>query len=70
LYCGEFNLLKVTKLELNEVLILEYDFREDHRGRTMKLFSDQELKEVGIDTEFVEESLYCIAKKGMTNFAA
>jgi dTDP-4-dehydrorhamnose 3,5-epimerase len=55
---------KVTQLELKEVLVFEYDSKEDNRGTSYKNFSKQELEDVGISTEFVEETLYCPTKKG------
>lgn len=57
-------MIKVTQLDLKEVLVLEYDSKEDNRGTSYKLFSKAELEGVGIFTEFVEETLYSIAKKG------
>jgi len=57
-------MIKVTSLDLKEVLVLEYESTEDSRGTTYKLFSKMELEEAGIFTEFVEEILYCPARKG------
>jgi len=57
-------MLKVTKLDLEDVLVLEYDIKEDNRGISHRSFSKRELDEVGIKTEFVEEILYCTKKKG------
>lgn len=57
-------MLKVTPTELNEVLILEYEPRDDSRGVVYKNYSKKELEEAGITTEFVEEYLYCPSKKG------
>jgi len=57
-------MLKVTKLDLEDVLVLEYDIKEDNRGISYRSFSKRELDEVGIKTEFVEEILYCTKKKG------
>ncbi|MGH4119522.1 dTDP-4-dehydrorhamnose 3,5-epimerase family protein [Clostridium sp.] len=57
-------MIKVTRLDIEEVLVLEYDFKEDNRGTSYKIFSKEELEEVGIFTEFVEEFLYCPVKKG------
>jgi dTDP-4-dehydrorhamnose 3,5-epimerase len=57
-------LLKVIPTELHEVLILEYEPKEDARGPVFKNFSKKELERAGILTEFVEEYLYCPAKKG------
>lgn len=56
--------MKVTEMELKEVLILEYDSREDNRGSSHILFSKKEWEDAGIHTEFTEEILYCPAKKG------
>lgn len=41
--------------ELHEVLILEYESKEDARGPVYKNFSREELEQAGIFTEFVEE---------------
>jgi dTDP-4-dehydrorhamnose 3,5-epimerase len=57
-------LINVTPLDLNEVLVLEYDVKEDNRGSSFRLFSKKELESVGIYTEFVEEILNRPAKKG------
>lgn len=58
------NLLKVKHTELTEVLILDYEPREDIRGIVYKNYSKKELNEAGITMDFVEEYLYCPAKKG------
>ncbi|HWT27160.1 MAG TPA: dTDP-4-dehydrorhamnose 3,5-epimerase family protein, partial [Mobilitalea sp.] len=60
----EVNMIKVTHLELKEVLVLEYDMKIDNRGPSYKLFSEIELEEAGIHTKFIEEILYCPEKKG------
>lgn len=57
-------MLKVTQLDLKEVLVLEYDSQEDNRGTSYKQFSKKELENVGIFTEFIEEILYSPSKKG------
>ena len=57
-------MISVTKMSIEEVLLLEYDAKEDNRGVTYKNFSKRELEAVGISTEFVEERLYCIKKSG------
>jgi len=56
-------MINVTQLGLKEVLVLEYDFKEDNRGTSYRLFSKRELEDVGIFTEFVEEILYSPVKK-------
>jgi dTDP-4-dehydrorhamnose 3,5-epimerase len=56
-------MLKVSKLDLEDVLILEYDIKEDNRGISHRTFSRREFDEAGIKTEFIEEILYCIKKK-------
>jgi len=56
--------IKITQLDLREVLVLEYEAKEDNRGFSYKLFSKRELEDVGIFTEFIEETLYCPMKKG------
>jgi dTDP-4-dehydrorhamnose 3,5-epimerase len=57
-------MLKIISTDLEEVLILEYESRDDKRGIVHKNFSKRDLEEVGITTEFVEEYLYCPEKKG------
>lgn len=57
-------MLKVTQLELKEILVLEYETKVDNRGMSYRTFSRQELEGVGISTEFIEETLYCPIKKG------
>ncbi len=57
-------MIKVSKLELEEILVLEYEVKEDHRGQAIKRFSKDALEKVGICVEFVEESIYCAKKKG------
>ena len=57
-------MLNVTKLNIPEVLLLEYGSKEDNRGISYTNFSKRELEGIGITTEFVEERLYCIKKAG------
>lgn len=57
-------MLKVITTELKEVLILEYETRDDNRGTVYKNYSKKDLEEVGITVEFVEEYLYCPTKIG------
>jgi len=57
-------MLKVTKLAIEDVWVLEYAIKEDNRGTSFRYSSKKELAKVGIFTEFVEEILYCPRKKG------
>jgi dTDP-4-dehydrorhamnose 3,5-epimerase len=57
-------MLKVTKLEIEDVLILEYEVVVDNRGTKQANFSKRELEKAGIHTEFIEEMLYVPQKKG------
>jgi len=57
-------MLNVTKMKIQEVLLLKYDIKEDNRGISYRNFSKRELEAIGITTEFVEERLYCIKKSG------
>lgn len=57
-------MIKITKLDLPEILVLEYDIDKDNRGAAYKNFSKKELQSIGINVEFVEESVYCPVKKG------
>lgn len=45
-------MLKVTKLELEEVLVLEYPKKEDYRAISSRSFSKRELDQIGIKTEY------------------
>jgi dTDP-4-dehydrorhamnose 3,5-epimerase len=55
--------IKLTKLDIEDVLVLEYDIKEDNRGISYDYYSKRELEKIGIHTDFVEEILYCPAKK-------
>lgn len=57
-------MLKVTPTDLPEVLVLEYEKYFDIRGCSFSNFSRRELNKVGIETDFVEESVYCPEKAG------
>ena len=57
-------MLKVTPTRLAEVLVLEYETRDDARGPVAKTYSRRELDDAGIRTQFVEEYLYRVLKKG------
>lgn len=57
-------MIKVTKLEIEGVLVLEYESGEDNRGSSHRIFSERELNEIGLDVKFVEETIYCPAKAG------
>jgi dTDP-4-dehydrorhamnose 3,5-epimerase len=57
-------MLKVTPTDLPEVIILEYEKYFESRGYTYCNFSKRELNEVGIDTDFVEENVYCPKMSG------
>ncbi len=57
-------MLKVTHTDLPGVLILEYEPKDDTRGPVYMNYSREEMILAGIHTEFVEEYLYCPAKKG------
>ena len=56
-------MLKVTKLELPEVLLLEYAVNQDNRAVSHRTFSKAELLRAGIESEFVEEISYHVVKK-------
>ncbi|MDT8718469.1 dTDP-4-dehydrorhamnose 3,5-epimerase [Clostridium sp. 19966] len=57
-------MLKVTQTDLPEVIILEYEKYVESRGYSYSNFSIQELKEAGIETDFVEENVYCPQNAG------
>jgi dTDP-4-dehydrorhamnose 3,5-epimerase len=56
--------MKATHTSLPEVLVLEYEKSFDVRGCSYPTFSLRELTEAGIETEFVEETVYCPEKAG------
>ena len=49
--------------EINDILLIQMFPFEDERGQYIKLFSDQQLKEIGLETKFFEDN-YLISKKG------
>ncbi|MFZ2537300.1 MAG: dTDP-4-dehydrorhamnose 3,5-epimerase [Oscillospiraceae bacterium] len=57
-------MLRAVPLKLQEVLVLEYDLEIDSRGNSYKILSQNELNAIGIDTEFIEETVYCPNKAG------
>lgn len=57
-------MLKVIPTNLPEVLILEYEKNYESRGCSYSNFSRRDLREVGIETDFVEENVYCPKKAG------
>lgn len=52
--------MKVIKTDLKEVLIMEYEERDDSRGRKYSTFSQRELVKFGIDFKYVEENILSI----------
>lgn len=56
-------MLKVTRLELPEVLLLEYPVSQDNRAVFHRTFSKEQLLLAGIENEFVEEISYHPMKK-------
>ena len=56
-------MLKVTRLELPEVLLLEYEVNQDNRAVFHRTFSEKQLILAGIENEFVEELSYHPIKK-------
>jgi len=52
-------MLKATPTDLPEVIVLEYEKYFESRGYSYFNFSRRELNEVGIEADFVEESVYC-----------
>ena len=57
-------MLRVTRLAIEDVCVLEYDLQEDPRGISYRYSSKQALETAGICTEFVEEILYCPRNQG------
>lgn len=56
--------MKVTKLELDGVYILEPTYFEDNRGYFVESYSQKTLLEHGIDIEFVQDNQSHTAEKG------
>lgn len=56
-------MLKVTRLELEDVLLLEYPVEQDNRAIFHNLFSQEEMRKAGILSEFAEEISYHPFKK-------
>jgi dTDP-4-dehydrorhamnose 3,5-epimerase len=57
-------MLKVTHTILPEVIVLEYDKIYETRGFSYLYYSRRELLEAGIDTDFIEENVYCPKSAG------
>ncbi len=57
-------MLKVTRTNLPEVLVLEYEEHYESRGSFCLNFSKQLLDDAGISIDFVEERVYCPQKAG------
>ena len=57
-------MIKVTPLEIKDVIVLEYEMCQVSRGLNFSNFSKKELKKIGIYTEFIEEYIYCPEKAG------
>lgn len=49
--------------EIDDILLIQMFPFEDERGQYIKLFSEQQLREIGLDTKFIEDN-YLISKKG------
>lgn len=49
--------------KINDILLIQMFPFEDERGKYIKLFSEQQLKELGLKTKFFEDN-YLISKKG------
>ena len=56
--------MKITELELEGVKILEPKYFEDYRGYYVESYSARTLKELGIDTVFVQDNHSYTIKKG------
>ena len=56
-------MLRVTRLELPEVLLLEYPENRDNRAVSHRTFSKEQMLRAGIETEFIEEVSYHPFKK-------
>ncbi|MDR3244142.1 MAG: dTDP-4-dehydrorhamnose 3,5-epimerase [Elusimicrobiota bacterium] len=56
--------MKITKLELEGVLLLEPQYFEDYRGYYCETYSKRTLEKEGIDTIFVQDNEAFSIKKG------
>lgn len=56
--------MKITELELEGVKILEPKYFEDYRGYYVESYSARTLKELGIDTVFVQDNHSYTIKQG------
>jgi len=56
--------MKVTKTKLPGVLIVEPEVFGDHRGYFMETYSSQKYKQIGINSEFVQDNMSFSAQKG------
>jgi dTDP-4-dehydrorhamnose 3,5-epimerase len=57
-------MINVSRFEIPGVLSFQYDVKEDNRGRSVGLFSKEQLRGIGIQTDFIEEILYSPRKAG------
>ena len=56
--------MKVINTDLKEVLIFEYEERDDSRGPKYSTFSQKEFVKFSINFKYVEENIYCPLKAG------
>lgn len=56
--------MKITKLEIPEVMVLEPKYFEDYRGYYSEVYSARTLKEFGIDDVFIQDNHSFSLKKG------
>lgn len=56
--------MNVTKLEIQDVLIIEPDVFNDYRGFFYESYSKRTLEKIGIDVDFVQDNHLLSLKKG------
>ena len=56
--------MKITKLSLQEVMLLEPIYFEDFRGYYCETYSQRTLTQLGIETVFVQDNHFLSLKKG------
>ncbi len=56
--------MKVSTLEIEDVLLIRLDVHEDHRGFFMELYKESLYRKLGIDYSFVQDNL-SFSKKGV-----
>ncbi len=56
--------MKITPTKIKDVLLIEPEIFEDHRGWFMETYNKEKFKECGIDTDFIQDNHSFSIKKG------